>query len=267
VRVGEAAMREVAAYLLDHNGFAKVPVSCLVRAQHPAFCYNNILSSARYSHMDLTSLRKSISSSTSSPNSDLKLPMKLGSLQEFVRHDCDTSEIGSSRFSKKDVQRIGIFDIRLFNTDRHAGNMLVRKIRESSVQSAVTDGQYEIIPIDHGFALPEHLEAPYFEWLHWPQAMHPFGEDELAYIRALDVEADKEMLKRELPNLRPECIRVLEVSTTLLKLCAEAGLTLSEIGTVCSRPFMDEDQNSELEQTCETVWEKVKVRSSVSPLL
>lgn len=29
--------------------------------------------------------------------------------------------------------------------------------------------QYELIPIDHGFALPEALEPPYFEWQHWPQ--------------------------------------------------------------------------------------------------
>jgi hypothetical protein len=55
------------------------------------------------------------------------LPMKLGSLQEFVWHDCDTSELGPSRFSAADVHRIGILDIRLFNTDRHGGNMLVRK--------------------------------------------------------------------------------------------------------------------------------------------
>jgi hypothetical protein len=33
--------------------------------------------------------------------------------------------MGTSRFSTSDVHRIGILDIRLFNTDRHAGNMLV----------------------------------------------------------------------------------------------------------------------------------------------
>ena len=52
--------------------------------------------------------------------------------QEFVSHECDTSEMGPSRFSVRDVHRIGILDIRLFNTDRHAGNMLVRIPREAS---------------------------------------------------------------------------------------------------------------------------------------
>ena len=28
----------------------------------------------------------------------------------------------------------------------------------------------ELVPIDHGFCLPEALEAPFFEWLYWGQA-------------------------------------------------------------------------------------------------
>ena len=38
--------------------------------------------------------------------------------QEFVSHECDTSELGPSRFATTDVHRIGILDIRLYNTDR-----------------------------------------------------------------------------------------------------------------------------------------------------
>ena len=30
-------------------------------------------------------------------------------------------------------------------------------------------GSLGLAPIDHGFCLPEALEPPYFEWLHWPQ--------------------------------------------------------------------------------------------------
>ena len=35
VRVGEAAMREVAAYLLDHEHFARVPATALVKVGFP----------------------------------------------------------------------------------------------------------------------------------------------------------------------------------------------------------------------------------------
>jgi hypothetical protein len=109
----------------------------------------------------------------------------------------------------RDVQRIGIFDIRLFNTDRHAGNMLVRKPRVSASASSANllgggglarldERQLELVPIDHGFCLPEALEPPYFEWLYWPQAMIPFGEEELEYIARLDGAALLELAAWEL---------------------------------------------------------------------
>ena len=84
-------------------------------------------------------------------------------------------------------------DIRLFNTDRHAGNMLVKSTKDfsgstSNLLGRMSESQYELVPIDHGFCLPETLEAPYFEWLHWPQAMLPFSEEEIKYIRELDIE-------------------------------------------------------------------------------
>ena len=52
----------------------------------------------------------------------------------------------------------------------------------------------------------------------------PFDAEELAYIAALDARADCEVLARELPALRPECGRTLQVSTALLQAAAAAGL-------------------------------------------
>ena len=101
---------------------------------------------------------------------------KLGSLQEFVSHQGDSSEMGPSRFNAAHVHRIGILDLRLYNTDRHAGNMLTSKPvsargRLSSGLSKLDDAKFNLTPIDHGFCLPEALEPPYFEWLHWPQVL------------------------------------------------------------------------------------------------
>ncbi len=103
---------------------------------------------------------------------------KLGSLQEFVSHQGDSSEMGSSRFNAADVHRIGILDLRLYNTDRHAGNLLTSKPasasrdRLSTGLSKLEDAKINLTPIDHGFCLPEALEPPYFEWLHWPQVIY-----------------------------------------------------------------------------------------------
>lgn len=90
----------MAAYLLDHDHFARVPHTVMVTMSHPAFHNGGAGAGGE------------------------GLPVKLGSLQEFVPHDCDTSEMGASRFCARDVHRIGILDIRLMNTDRHAGEPL-----------------------------------------------------------------------------------------------------------------------------------------------
>jgi hypothetical protein len=59
---------------------------------------------------------------------------------------------------------------------------------------------------------------------------------------------------QELPNLRPECLRVLEVSTNFLQRCAAAGLSLADIGALASRPLDaldgDDSNPSELEKAC-----------------
>lgn len=67
---GEAATREVAAYVLDVNKFHKVPSTTYVEFYHPSFNYNELIDSVP------------IKSGT---QTDLKtLKTKHGSLQEFV---------------------------------------------------------------------------------------------------------------------------------------------------------------------------------------
>lgn len=39
-------------------------------------------------------------------------------------------------------------------------------------------GVFDIL-IDHGLCLPETLEDPYLEWIHWPQASLYFSDEEL----------------------------------------------------------------------------------------
>ena len=90
------------------------------------------------------------------------------------------------------------------------------------------------------------------------QAMMPFSEEEVQYINSLDAEADVALLQRELPSLRVESLRTLQVATALLKRCAAAGLNLSEIGTIISRPLVGLDEDpSDLEKMCTAVREEV----------
>lgn len=40
----------------------------------------------------------------------------------------------------------------------------------------------------HALCLSEHLEDPYFEWLHWLHSLLPFSDDELPRGRAVERE-------------------------------------------------------------------------------
>ncbi|KAG8057112.1 hypothetical protein GUJ93_ZPchr0002g24685 [Zizania palustris] len=228
VRVGETGFREVAAYLLDYDNFANVPLTMLVKITHSVFNVNNTVGGqSKLFHYKLQAVSK------------------IASLQQFIPHDFDASDHGPSSFPVSEVHRIGILDIRIFNTDRHGGNLLVRKLGPGADNFGA---QTELIPIDHGLCLPECLEDPYFEWIHWPQASIPFIEEELDYIANLDPVKDAEMLRMELPMIREACLRVLVLSTTFLKEAAAFGLCLSDIGEMMSRPFNGkEEEPSELE--------------------
>ncbi|XWS65275.1 hypothetical protein CRYUN_Cryun05aG0079500 [Craigia yunnanensis] len=221
IRVGETGIRELAAYLLDHGGFAGVPATALVKISHVAFHVN-----------EATAISAT--------------PDKIASLQNFVSHDFDAGELGPSGFSVASVHRIGIFDLRILNLDRHAGNILVKK-NDQHENYAV--GATELVPIDHGLCLPECLDDPYFEWLHWPQASVPFSELEIEYISNLDSNKDAELLRTELPSLRESSIRVLILCTIFLKQAASFGLCLADIGAMMTREFRSDEENSSILET------------------
>ncbi|CAA6672466.1 unnamed protein product [Spirodela intermedia] len=220
VRVGETGFREVAAYLLDYDHFASVPQQLL---------------SGSPTLMIQERKQQGI--------------CKIASFQQFIPHDFDASDYGASSFPVAAVHRVGILDIRIFNTDRHGGNLLVRKLHGGGVGRF--GSTVELIPIDHGLCLPENLEDPYFEWIHWPQASIPFSDEELEYIAKLDPAKDAELLRAELPMIHEACLRVLALCTIFLKEAAAFGLCLSEIGEMMSREFRGmEEGPSELEVVC-----------------
>lgn len=196
IRLGEGAIKEVAAYLLDDTGFYSVPKTILVDIRHPIFLTNG----------------KSV---------------KRGSLQQYVENDGSSWDIGSSVFPTREVHKIGILDLQIMNLDRHGGNILFRETE---------NGSYNLIPIDNGFSFPDDLNKKniWFEWMNWKAAKKPFDEETLQYILNIDLERNVEMLKEKL-HLRSECLKMFKLGTTLLKKGASKGLTLFEIGSmVCS---------------------------------
>ncbi|DBA97278.1 hypothetical protein WJX77_011492 [Trebouxia sp. C0004] len=200
IKPGEGAVREVAAFLLDHQHFSGVPPTAMVTCLQ------------RRSSAEITgavSLEEA----------------KLGSLQQFVKSDGDCEERGSSVFAVKEVHKIAVLDIRLANTDRNGANILARR----------NGAAWDLIPIDHGYCLPATFQDISFEWLYWPQARAPFDTNTLKYIQSLDSAKDLAVLVSHGLMLRPECERVLSVCTMLLKKGAARGMTPFSIGNIMCR--------------------------------
>ncbi|KAG5533877.1 hypothetical protein RHGRI_027917 [Rhododendron griersonianum] len=219
-RVGEGALREVAAYILDHprsgprsfsnedNGFSGVPPTTMIKCLHRGFNYPK--------GYEFTSRN-----------------IKIGSLQMFVKNCGSCEDMGPRAFPVDEVHKVSVLDIRLANADRHAGNILVQKYSE--------EGRIVLIPIDHGYCLPENFEDCTFDWLYWPQAHQPYSSDTLDYIKSLDAEQDIELLKFHGWDLPLECARTLSISTMLLKKGAERGLTPFAIGSIMCRETLKKE--------------------------
>ncbi|XP_058225615.1 phosphatidylinositol 4-kinase gamma 4 [Rhododendron vialii] len=213
-KVGQGALREVAAYIIDHpkkghrlifgeeRGFAGVPPTMLVKCLHGGF-----------NHPD-------------------GLTVKIGSLQMFVENYGSCEDMGPGAFPVKEVHKISVLDIRMANADRHAGNILVSKGE---------DGRTVLIPIDHGYCLPESFEDCTFDWLYWPQARKPYTAETIEYIKSLDAEEDIALLKFYGWVLPLECARTLRISTMLLKKGAERGLTPYVIGSIMCRETLTKE--------------------------
>uniref|UniRef100_A0A0E0LBB5 1-phosphatidylinositol 4-kinase n=1 Tax=Oryza punctata TaxID=4537 RepID=A0A0E0LBB5_ORYPU len=209
--VGEGAFREVAAYILDH------PVGDHESEKRVGF-----------SGVPPTALVHSLHRGKS---------FKVGSLQMFIQNNGSCEDMGPRAFPVNEVHKIAVLDLRLANADRHAGNILACKEEEG--------GNYKLVPIDHGYCLPEKFEDCTFEWLYWPQAREPFSDETIAYIKSLDAEEDIKLLKFHGWELSARCARVLRISTMLLKKGAARGLTPYDIGRILCRETVNRDSEIE----------------------
>ncbi|KAL8244815.1 hypothetical protein R6Q59_011073 [Mikania micrantha] len=221
-KVGEGALREVAAYILDHPkggprvcgdsemGFAGVPPTVMVK------CLNG-----EFNHPK---------GYDGGPGN-----VKVGSLQMFMKNCGSCEDMGPRDFPVEEVHKITVFDIRTANADRHAGNILMHHER----------GRVVLIPIDHGYCLPENFEDCTFDWLYWPQAREPYSPTTLDYIQSLDAERDLTLLSSNGWDLSRECARTLRISTMLLKKGAKRGLCPYTIGRVLCRETFHEESTIE----------------------
>jgi len=246
IRPGEAAIREAAAYLLDHDSFAGVPKTTLVGARSNAFHNGTGTSPNENAELTINDLSR--------PNS--WPPLKVGSLQQYILDTVgDCEEYGTSTWPVQEVHKICQLDLRILNTDRTGANILVRQVEGM---------EFKLTPIDHGYCLPEgKLEDVSFEWLYWPQAREDFNEETIEYILSIDPEKDAKALREGGVNLRPGVLRLCHVATKLLQMSIRIGiLSPLEIGKMMCRPDLEEP--SDLEKMVEKADSIMKNEKGIS---
>jgi len=223
VKQGEAAVREVAAYLIDKKlHFYGVPSTTMVKLSCPTGSNDNL--------PDIEGTDTSVEDDEVWMKDNRDVWFKMGSFQEFVESDGSAEDIGVGVFPVHEVHKIGILDLQIFNTDRHEGNILYKR---------QPTGSYILTPIDHGLSLPHTMDQAWFCWITWPQSQVPFDEATKRYIlENIDADQDTQILKSQL-NISDDSLRVMKISVMLLKKCVAAGMTLRDIGLIASPSHCD----------------------------
>ena len=202
ISIGEGAVREEAAYVLDRGHVSSVPATAVARL--------NVTGKVQ-----LGSVQRFMANSKSLL--DFQMPSTL--------HDA------IYQVSIHQIHKIALLDLRMFNTDRHFGNILM----------VGDNAPYTLIPIDHGCVLPSwfHVSEGCMEWSTLPQAQTPFQDDLAEYIAAVNVEDDAFQLRRL--GIREECITTMILSTTFLQLATAAKKTVASMAkTMCRTGLLKE---------------------------
>lgn len=249
IRPGELCLREVAAFLLDHDGFSGVPMTTLAEARHSGFhtAGQHWTLSEGGAGVGVHSLQSPLApNAPSSPSGGAmqEVVKKVGSFQEYVYAECTMDDLSPSKISVDEVHKIAILDIRLMNADRNVANILCQRIPEDP-------DHFRLVPIDHGYSLRSKCDVAWFDWcwLDWPQMKQPLSQASREYVLGLDVEADARLLRERL-NMQNDVLDYFRTSCRILKAGVQAGLTLYDIS---SEILCRNDPGGELPSKLETL--------------
>ena len=109
--------------------------------------------------------------------------------------------------------------------------------------------KFKLVPIDHGYCLPQTLNIGWCDWcwLGWKNHMDaPLSAELRAYVDSLDAEKDAFRLSRE-TSIGPLCLKNMKIALMLLKTGVQSELTLGDIASLMVRNDVDLDIPSELE--------------------
>jgi hypothetical protein len=236
---GYGCIREWATYVMDVGNFAGVPPTLLVNCEHKVFA-----------HAQVRRGRSAVS------DMDMDMVPKFGSLQTFIQDAEGSDEYSWSLYSDLTVQKSALLDLRTLNCDRNSENLLVRGGPRDGekLSAAELKTRLELVPIDHGYALPSVLRICHLDWtwMNHPQVRAPLCPEIKAYLAELNFEEVATLVR---PHLPEECIYLLQAAHWLVSKAADVELTMWDMANLVARDDMDADRPSKLEEALHTATE------------
>lgn len=198
----------------------------------------------------------------------------------FVENQTSVNFFSLRKELNAPLRRCFIHQFRTVNMDPTSGNILIPNDRKGSTA----------FPIDGGYCLPKrfargrndfdlisrHDTRIYFE--------DRFSEEEMAYIEKIDIAADKNLIRQQLPNVEWETLTVFEVANRILKKAVvldrksnpgEATVSVHDLGMIWETLVLDapvdsffeyilQDQEGDVESRIDRVFSDiVRVKTTI----
>lgn len=241
IPLGSGSLREEAAYMLDRLSGSPAGVPVTTRTRVPGFMLD------------------ASPATPESCDSDFARGTSSGSVQEFVRDVAGASEdFGMPRdlaraagvVSVLAAQEIASLDLRLCNTDRHAGNLLFKRQHAGGA-----GGTYRPVPIDHGCTLPRWWavgEANFEAWSSWPQVHAPCLPEVLSTVETAYMGRHGALKTLAGIGLEPAAQATYAIALALLREgTVRHGLSLGAVASLLGRDPFDPGEPSWLERRME----------------
>ncbi|MCQ2820887.1 MAG: hypothetical protein MJ252_26820 [archaeon] len=192
---------------------------------------------------------------------------KYGSFQRFIKNTEIAANYSFSLYTKDDVHKIAILDMRICNCDRNEENILVKRLRNKETKK----DYYALYPIDHSLSFPDCLNIYDYElcWTGWDQISEPLSEDLVKYIKSIDILGDMKYLSNSI-KLRENCWKIFRVCNTTLKVGVENGLNLLEIANMLYKVEYGNDAHSVVEdiiKKTDSLCNQMKIDTKLNSLL
>jgi len=147
-----------------------------------------------------------------------------------------SAEDASKVISQETAEALALLDMRVFNMDRHPGNLLVLN------NGSTSDGKPRLLgPIDHGCCLPPWWslgEAIFDAWSSWPQLQVPPSQASIDLLRSSKEKLDQTCHMTSEIGLEASAVLTLRLCTLFVFVgVVELGLPVGKLAVLMLKEY------------------------------